>query len=504
MKIRLILPLLLGLSGCSSSPAENLADASAAFERNDFTEARILAAAALSAEPTNKAALMLQAKSLIALGDGQGAGSALARLAGNAAPTDELAELAAEAALLRQSPEAARTFLGSRKSVEAERLRALAAIQDKKAEVAGDHFATAMTLGGNARTFADYARFRLLAGDVSGAEELVARAVKAAPNGLDTLLVRGQLALHRGDLKAGLDAYRRARTLYPTSLAAIVGEAAALGDLGRYDEMKTVIATALKLAPQDIPVAYLAARAGVATRDWAAARAAVQPVEAALPQHHPLRVIYGESLLRLGQNELAIAQLSPIARVQPGNRLAVRLLAEAQLAAGDARAAVVTLRPIADRPEARAEELTLMARVAAAAKDPRADSYAKRAKAPPVQSLGADLAEADAAMRKGDWAKAVIAYDRIQAQTDGRNAVVLNNLAYAQSMLGEHAKARALADQAVKLAPGNASVLDTAGWVRWRSGLDRENAKRLLRQAAEKAPNNATIRAHLAEAERAG
>jgi len=144
-----------------------------------------------------------------------------------------------------------------------------------------------------------------------------------------------------------------------------------------------------------------------------------------------------------------------------------------------------------------------MTKAAAAAKDPQADSYAKRAKAPPVRSLGADLAEADAAMRKGDWAKAVIAYDRVQAQTDGRNPVVLNNLAYAQSMLGQHAKARALADQALKIAPGNASVLDTAGWVRWRSGVDRESAKRLLRQAAEKAPRNATIRAHLAEAERA-
>ena len=145
-----------------------------------------------------------------------------------------------------------------------------------------------------------------------------------------------------------------------------------------------------------------------------------------------------------------------------------------------------------------------MARAAKAAGDPRAADYERRARSPTPQVIGADLAEADAAIQRGDWAKAVVAYDRILAGTKGGNALVLNNMAYAQSMLGNHDKARNFADQALKLAPDNASVLDTAGWVRFRAGQDLDNAKRLLRRAAEHAPQNKTVQMHLAEATRAG
>jgi tetratricopeptide (TPR) repeat protein len=165
---------------------------------------------------------------------------------------------------------------------------------------------------------------------------------------------------------------------------------------------------------------------------------------------------------------------------------------------------MTALQAIADSPQARPEELALMARAAQAAGDPRAADYERRARQPAVQVLAADLSEADAAIRRGDWAKAAIAYDRIIAATDGRNVLVLNNMAYAQSMLGNHARARDFADRALQLAPDNASVLDTAGWVRFRSGQDLDEARRLLRRAAELAPQNQTIKLHLAEASRAG
>jgi Flp pilus assembly protein TadD len=76
-------------------------------------------------------------------------------------------------------------------------------------------------------------------------------------------------------------------------------------------------------------------------------------------------------------------------------------------------------------------------------------------------------------------------------------------MAYAQLMLGNHDTALGYADRALKEAPDHPSVLDTAGWVRFKSGRDNEEARRLLRRAAELAPGNPAIRAHLAEAERA-
>ena len=503
MRKTIILPVLLALAACAASPEEQAADARAAFAANDYAKARILAASALEAMPGNKELLLLQAKTLLALGDGAGAGAALQKLAA-AGGVPEQAELTAEAALLRNAPQVARDALANATSSEADRLRGLAAIQDGDTAAAAGYFAKAVAVGDNARAFTDMARLRLIERDTAAASELAEKAAALSPHGIDTLLVKGQIALVKGDLKTALDTYSDAAKRYPTSLAALNGQAAALGDLGRFTDMLAVADKAAEVASRNLEVAYLRARAGVAMQNWELVRSTVQPLEAEIPGVHPLRVLYAEALIKLDRSELAAAQLSPIVRVQPGNRQAALLLAEARLASKDGRGAMAALQAIADSPQARPEELTVMARAAKAAGDPRAAEYEKRSKSPSPQMVGGDLAEADTAIQRGDWAKAAIAYDRILAATKGGNALVLNNMAYAQSMLGNHDKARSFADQALKLAPDNASVLDTAGWVRFRAGQDLENAKRLLRRAAEQAPQNKTIQLHLAEATRNG
>lgn len=497
-----IVPILLALAGCSVSPDESLANARKALAAHDYPAARVHLAAALAGKPGDKAILLLQARTMIALGDGEGARTALETLTGGAAPQGELAELSAEAALLRAKPDLALAALGQSATPEAERLRALAAIQQGRMADALAYFDKGVAAGGNPRLFADYARFKLISGDTAGAAALADKARKAGPMEIDTLLVDGQLAVRRGDLKAALEAYDAALRRYPASLAALTGKAAVLGDLGRTAEMKQALDQAAAFAPRAPGVLFLRAKAAANAKDWAGVREVVQPAEQGLDPLDPVRQLYGEALLRLGQHELAAAQLEPLIRAMPGDRDAVRLLAETRLAGGDARGAATILRPLADQPFARADELALMARIAAASGDPKAASYAARSKLPAPQALGRDLADGDAAMRAGNWAGASQAYDRILASTDGRNVVVLNNMAYAQAMLGNYARARDLADKALQLAPGNASVLDTAGWVRIKSGQDLEDGRRLLRQGAQQAPGNMTIRGHLAEAER--
>jgi tetratricopeptide (TPR) repeat protein len=503
MKKTIFLAGLLALAGCADTSAESFAKAKAEFAAHDYATARILVAAALETDPGNREFLLLQAKTLIALGDGDGAGTALDGFAKGGPMTGEVAELAAEAALLRKAPDAALKVLGDAASPEAERLRAMAALQKPDFKSAQDHFEKAMAAGGNARVFADYARFRLASGDIAGADELAARAAKAAPDGIDTLLIEGQLALRHGDLKLSLDKYARASQLYPNSLAALTGRAAVLGDLGRIKEMDEAVARAAAQAPRDPAVVFLKAKSAEARKDWAGARATLQPVEATLDQLDPLRQIYAEALLRLGQAELAVAQLQPIARAMPNNRDAHRLLGEAQLASGDAAGALATLKPLALHPAARTDELALAAKAARAAGDPAAGHFEYRAKLPAAQALGRDLADGDAAMRAGNWGGATAAYQKVLAVTDGRNVMVLNNMAYAQTMLGNHEAALQFAHRAIREAPDNASVLDTAGWAQFKSGTDLAEAKRLLRRAAQLAPQNVTIRAHLAEAERA-
>lgn len=503
MKKAFILPALLALTGCGDDPAEYLSKAKAEFAAHDYAAARVHLASWLSANPGDRGALLLQARTLLALGDGDGAQAALGKLANGQPPAGELAELAAEAALLRGVPDAALDVLGKATSAEAARLRALAALQKNDPRGAQTHFEAAISAGGNARAFADYARFHLLSGATAEAQAMAARAARVDPDGIDTLLVQGQLAVRGGDLAKALEIYARAQKLYPASLAALTGQAAVLGDLGRNDAMQKVVDRAAALAPKNATVIYLQARAAAGRKDWAAVRATVAPIEATLGPADPMRVLHGEALLRLGQAEQAIAQLQPVARALPGHRDATRLLAEAMLMRGDARSALAALRPLADHPAARPEELALAARAAKAARDPIAAGYEARASQPAVQAAGRDLIDGDAAMRAGNWAGAAEAYGRILKLTDGRNPLVLNNMAYAQLMLGNGDAARDYADRALKEAPNHPSVLDTAGWVRFKSGKDIEEARRLLRRAAQLAPNNGAIRAHLAEAERA-
>lgn len=504
MKKAIVLPLLLALSACADSPEESLAKARAEFAANDFAAARIHLASYLTAKPEDREAQLLQVRTLVALGDGHGAETAMAQLTGGKPPEGELAELAAEAALLRGVPDVALQLLGNRGGAEAERLRAVAALQKNDPRQAQTHFEASIEAGGNARAFADYARFHLMNGAIAEAEAMADRAAKAAPDGLDTLLVQGQLAVRRGDLARALGHYQRAGKIYPGSLAALLGQAAVLGDMGRTGEMQAVVDRAVAIAPRDRTVIFLQARAAAGRKDWAMVRATLQPVEAEIPQNDPLRLLYAEALIRLGQNELAIAQLGPLVRVMPGNRDAVLLLAEATLSGGDARGALALIKPLADHPAARREELDLAARAAKAAGDPGAAHYADKIKAPPVQAAGRDMIDGDAAMKSGNWAGAVEAYGRVLAVTDGRNYIALNNLAYAHLMLGNTAQALEASRKALNEAPGNASVIDTAGWVLFKSGKDPKEARRLLQRAAQLAPNNPTIRSHLAEAERAG
>ncbi len=503
MNRAILLSAVLALAACSDSPAEIQAKARSAYAAHDYGVARLHLANAVAADPGNRGLKLLQIRNSLALGDGYGAGAALEQLIGAVVPDGELAELSAEAALLRRVPDVALATLGDAVTPEAERLRALAAIQKNDLAKAGKAFAKGLDVGGNARLFADFARYLLITGDGGEAKKLLALAVKAAPDGIDTLLVEGQISLRNGDLARALDRYSRASRLYPSSMAALTGKAATLGDLGRIKEMEAELSRAVAFAPEDQTVVYLRARALQTQQDWAGIRDLVQPFETKLPVLHPARLLYGQALLELGQYQLAIAQLRPFASVKGGNRVALHQLAQALLKSGDAPAAAGVLKPLADDPTASPEALALMAQALKAQGDDEAAKYQARSRFPAPQALIRDLAEGDAAIRNSDWAKAIIAYDRILAVTDGRNAIVLNNMAYSQLMVGNMTEAANFAARALKLAPDNASVLDTAGWVRFKSGKDRPEALRLLRRAAENAPRNATIRAHLAEAERA-
>jgi predicted Zn-dependent protease len=500
---RFALPLIGAalLAGCSASPQEQFADAQKAYAAHEYPTARINLTAALREDPGNVAMLDLLARTQLELADGEGAMVALDQLARlNKLPADG-AVLYGEALLLKNLFKDALTRIEALTSAPAQRIRALAEIGLDDPAAAAAAFAKGVEAKGDkSRLYADYARFKLTFGDKVGARELADQAMAAAPKQIDSLLALGAATSAQGQLAEALAAYDKALKLYPRSRAALVGKAGVLGDLGRLGEMEPLLKVAAGDSPNDPDVAYLLARAFAEKGNWKGARDTLQKMEGALAERTDAQVLYAQALLRNGQVELALAQLNSLVRRYPAHRLARRLLAEAQLGGGDAAGALATMRPLADLPGATAAELALAAKIARAAGDPDAAKLAERAKFPTPEALASELGNADAALKAKNWKAAISAYDRILAVTDGKNVMVLNNMAYAQSQAGNKKVALDYAQKALALAPGNASVPDTVGWLMIETGGDRAKAVALLRKAAALAPGNQTIADHLARA----
>lgn len=497
MKFCTPIALVLALVACSPSPQVLFERAQKSYSSHEFTAAKLDLANALDADPGNPAFLELRARIALAQGDGPGARSALAKLPEGKRPAD-FAELQGEAELLDEKPRAAAAVVEGRTSAEASRIRALSALMLEDKAGAEAAFASGLAASGSkARLNADYARLRLHQGNLAEAERFAKAALKEDGKSLDARLVIARLAVARGDLAGALSSFTAVEKDYPGNLAAITGKAAVLGDLGRTAEMEETLKAAAGSIQRDPNVAYLQARLAAAKGDWHVARQILQANEATVRKQESAALLYAQALSELGLGEQARAHLAPILGKHPENLAVRRALGQVQLRAGDAVGATATLKPIAANPGADAADLRLLATAAAKARDLEADKFAQRAKFPSPQSLMRAVADADKAMQAKNWGSAISLYQSILAVTDGRNPMALNNLAYAQSQVGNKKQALEIALRALKEAPKEPSIMDTAGMLLAETGTDKHRALDLVSQAARLAPANANIQAHL-------
>jgi Tfp pilus assembly protein PilF len=98
---------------------------------------------------------------------------------------------------------------------------------------------------------------------------------------------------------------------------------------------------------------------------------------------------------------------------------------------------------------------------------------------------------------QGETARAIDGYRKVLARAP-RHAVALNNLAYRLAADKETIdEALELARRAHAIAPEDANVLDTVGWVHHLAGHTAEAAP-LLREAVRRAPQRVAVRIHAA------
>lgn len=120
------------------------------------------------------------------------------------------------------------------------------------------------------------------------------------------------------------------------------------------------------------------------------------------------------------------------------------------------------------------------------------------------RSVPARLLAANRYLQARDWPNAIRYYEGLRRRLGDRDAIMLNNLAWAYSEQGDYESAIPLARKAWSLDRDNPATADTLGWLLFKSGANRAEGLALLQRAARGAPTDADILRHLQAARRRG
>jgi len=426
--------MALALSACGLSPEERMDRAEAAFQDHRYSEARLDLGTLLQADGSDMQALELLARTQLMLGDGVGAEASLERLTDDARPAD-YQQLLAEAFLLQGEFESALAAGEGLGTAEGLRIAAQAHLALGGNEAALDAFQRGTRADGDrSRLYADYARFMHMTGDTVVAASLADMAREADPEGLEPLLASALIAQDNGALPEALGYFEQAHRLWPESRTALLGRIGALGDMGREDDARALIADAAQRMPGDADVAYLQARLAAEDADWNKVRSLLQGFESS-PDPRP-QLLYARALVELGLPEQALPRLTALVRRMPELADARRQLARTQLGLGEAGAAFETIGTLATSDTGTPADLALYAE--AARQSNQIDRIGRAlAEAPPEAQVLAQMSEADAHMQAGRWQQAIAVLEDMRSWSGDANVMLLEYLANARSQLDE-------------------------------------------------------------------
>lgn len=365
-----------------------------------------------------------------------------------------------------------------------------AAIEDFRAAVA--------RANGRPEPVRNLAEAYLLAGEFTQARAAIAPLVGANSHDAASLVLAGRIAGQSGDNALAASLLRNAVAAAPGEVAPrrLLVEA-----LLRSHDSASALAEA-RIAARAIPdnpaVLSLLARVEAATVSRAAAVATLRRATA-LPDGAPAYADLTQLYLRAGHIGDALASAQAYAQALPTSAAGPILIGDVLTAAGrDGEAAGAYARARAISFDAAVATRLVSAQRRAGHVDAALSTARAFATANP-HSVAAQLLVADVLMQAKDWGRAIDIYETIRRQQGDKDAVMLNNLAWARYNRGDTDQAVTLAARAHAMSPMGATA-DTYGWILFNSGRDRSQGLALLRKAAAASPANPGVRWHLAQA----
>ena len=497
----LLAPAVLALASCGLLGEEKSVDAAeSALAENDFASARVHLAKALGETPDDHAARLKYAETLLNLGDGVGAQSALEQLPPATVEQGRPLALLAHSKLLQGESEQALDLAMRSDSSNPLALwvRVGAMLSEGMEKEAFAQIESAIAEHpSHARLLALAGEMELTKRQVEKAKVLSSRALQADSASLEANTLAGKIALLKSDYALAENHFAAAVKANPSTPGPYLSLAAVQADLGKLDVAEATIGKASEIAPDHPMANFLTAKLAFVGGDLNQAHQILQDSEAILRNVPAAQLLQGEIAHLRGSHEQAIAFLRPFMRDNPLHVQGATVMAQALLAVGDSDKAWAVIERPASRASANASLLAMASRLAQ--QTGREDVFAARLKkeAGP-KDAGERLAQAGEAMAERDWNRARMLYSGLRRDGLQGNALILNNSAIAELNAGNSAQALQLARQAAALTPEDPQVMDTMGWVLLQAGGDKAEALAWLTRAVDTLPGNLEIRWHYA------
>jgi putative PEP-CTERM system TPR-repeat lipoprotein len=323
------------------------------------------------------------------------------------------------------------------------------------------------------------------------------RAVTANVNAVGPRLALVTHYRRIGDNKAALEAARAAATALPNEPRIVELHGAMQLASGEAVQARDTFTRLTQLLPQS-PVPWLRlSEANLATRDYAPALDAQRKALAIQPDHGPALVALATTYLISGKPDEAIAEARKLQRERPKAGIGFALEAELLAAQKKFAEALPPMREAISRQPTAGLASRQYALLVAAGRSSDANAFADRWIKEYPKDAGFLALVGQQRQATKDGAGAASAY-RAALEIEPDNVIVLNNLAWLLNEQGR-SEARELAERAYRLAPLNASVVDTLGAIVLKQG-DAARGVALFRQATNLAPQDPQMRLNLARA----
>jgi tetratricopeptide (TPR) repeat protein len=341
------------------------------------------------------------------------------------------------------------------------------------------------------------ARTYLLLGRGADAQTEYQEALRLNPQFEEAKSELATLSGQKADVTKRIERLQAALKADPKNVGVREALARAMLVNGQAKEAQAELKTLLLGAPAHAEANYLMAQI---LQQQGNAEEAANHLRATLranPSHVGAHVQLGNYLAQKGQPEQALGEYEAALRVNP-NLLEVKMQVGVLYARAGRLADALRLAREVEQSAPKSPMPTVLRGVVLLAQhNPQGavDAFNAALKLKPDQ-IDALRGLGQAYHELGQIDRAVEIYRRVLALNE-KDMASLNNLAWILAEVRKRPdEALPLAIKAEQLAPGNAEVLDTLGWIQYRRGAYAE-AEKSLSRAVERAPNNGTMRFHV-------